>query len=91
MPDIPNLKLYYIMYLLNTAISYFYTYKRTLIIANQNHISTAYNQIFTIIRNVAQIVLLCDTRDSCICCADSLHHFENIAQYQEKRMPCSLI
>ena len=64
MPDIPNLKLYYIMYLLNTAISYFYTYKRTLIIANQkSYISTAYNQIFTIIRNVAQIVLLWMTRD----------------------------
>lgn len=64
MPDIPNLKLFYVIYLLNTAVSYFYAYKRTLISANQKaYIATAYNQIFTIIRNVAQIMLLWTTRN----------------------------
>ena len=62
-PDVPNLKIYFLLYVINTAISYFYTYKRTLIIAYQKaYISTAYNHIFTIIRNIAQIILMVYTK-----------------------------
>jgi O-antigen/teichoic acid export membrane protein len=62
-PDVPNLNIYFLLYVINSAISYFYTYKRILVIAYQKaYISTAYNHIFTIIRNVAQIILIIITK-----------------------------
>ena len=43
MPDINNINLIYILFVINTAVSYFFSYKRNLIIADQNRfIATIY-------------------------------------------------
>lgn len=56
---IPNLKLLYILYLLNTVASYFLVYKRSLIEANQKqYICTVYQKAFAIIQNFVQIIVL---------------------------------
>jgi O-antigen/teichoic acid export membrane protein len=58
-PDVSLLKIYFLLYVINTVISYFYTYKRSLIIANQKgYISTIYNDIFFVLRNISQIIVL---------------------------------
>lgn len=57
--NIPNLKLLYILYLINTVISYLLVYKRSLIEANQKqYICTIYQKIFSIIQNFVQIIIL---------------------------------
>lgn len=59
LPDIYNLKIIYILFVINTGISYFYSYKRNLIIADQNrYIATIYRYLFYFILNVVQIVWL---------------------------------
>ena len=61
-PDIPHLRLYFFLFLLNSTVSYLYAYKRSLIIAHQKeYIATAYYQFFYVLRQVAQIVLLLTT------------------------------
>lgn len=56
---IPNLKLLYILYLLNTVVSYFLIYKKSLIEANQKqYICTVYQKTFSIIQNIVQIFVL---------------------------------
>lgn len=58
-PNIPNLSLLYILYLLDTAGSYLLTYKRTLIEAHQkSYICTIYTQIFGIAQYVFKIIFL---------------------------------
>lgn len=57
--SIPNIRLYFIVYLLSTVVSYFFTYNRSLIIADQNSYIDAINRlIFSIIRYVGQIAFL---------------------------------
>ena len=59
LPDIDNLKIIYILFVINTGISYFYSYKRNLIIADQNrYIATIYRYLFYFILNVVQIIWL---------------------------------
>lgn len=59
MPDIENIKIIYIMFVFNSSISYFFSYKRSLIIADQKrYIATLYRYGFYFILNVLQIVLL---------------------------------
>lgn len=41
MPDLPMIRVYYLLYLINSAISYFLVYKKTLIICNQEEYITA--------------------------------------------------
>ena len=54
-----NLTLIYILFLLNTSISYFFSYKKTLIIADQKvYIENFYNRLFQIIQVIAQSILL---------------------------------
>lgn len=61
-PDIPHLRLYFLLFLLDSSVSYLYAYKRTLIIAHQKeYITTAYYQLFYVLRQVAQIALLLTT------------------------------
>nr|WP_296194648.1 oligosaccharide flippase family protein [uncultured Anaerobutyricum sp.] len=61
---IPNLRLLYILYLLNTVFSYFLIYKRSLIEANQKqYICTIYQKFFSIVQNIVQIVVLFATRN----------------------------
>lgn len=56
---IGNLYIYFILILMTTAISYFFSYKRTLIIADQKaYIVETYKYIIFVIYNIIQIVLL---------------------------------
>ena len=58
-PNIENLDLIYMLFVLNTAFSYFVAYKRLLIISDQNrYIATAYRYGFYIAMNVMQIIEL---------------------------------
>ncbi len=64
MPNISNIYYIYILFVLNTSISYFYTYKRSLLEADQKrYISTIYVQIFNIILNISQIIVLLITHN----------------------------
>lgn len=63
-PDIPNLELYYILFLLNTVITYFYAYRRSIIIADQkNYIVSYYHNLYIVILNIVQISLLITTKN----------------------------
>lgn len=56
---IRNLYLYYLLFLANTVISYFFTYKRTLLNADQkNYLNTINQLIFKLIQVVGQIIIL---------------------------------
>ncbi len=58
-PDIPQLTLIYWLFIANTVISYFFSYKRALIICDEKrYIATAYHYIFYILVNLAQIICL---------------------------------
>lgn len=62
-PDISNLKLIYILYVLNNAISYFYVYKQSILIANQENYVIFQIEIFkAIFMNLIQIFLLVSTK-----------------------------
>lgn len=64
LPNIQNINLIYILFVVNTAISYFYSYKRNLIIADQNrYIATIYRYMCYILLNIAQIIYLVITKD----------------------------
>lgn len=57
--DMPPLWVVYVLYLFNSASSYFFNYKRTLVVASQNGYIDSINQlVFTILRNLLQIVIL---------------------------------
>ena len=63
-PDIPNIDTIYILFVANAAISYFYTYKRSLIIADQKrYITTVYRYGFYFILNIVQIIFLIITKN----------------------------
>jgi O-antigen/teichoic acid export membrane protein len=54
-----NITLYYFIFIINTTISYFFIYKRTLIIAHQKkYIEVVYHYIVFISMSVVQIVFL---------------------------------
>lgn len=58
-PQVSHLILIYLLYLANSALSYFLIYKRTLIDAHQLiYIGTLYQTIFLIIQDIAQIAIL---------------------------------
>lgn len=61
---IPNIKLIFFLFVINSAISYLYSYKRALIISDQyRYIATIYRYIFFCSMNVLQIVVLIVTRN----------------------------
>lgn len=64
-PNIPEkLWFIYLLFLVNTAFSYFFTYKKSIISAHQKeYIINRYKLIFYLIKNVLQIVLLLLTRN----------------------------
>ncbi len=64
-PNIPdNLVVIYLLYLVNTVLSYLLVWKRTFMTANQErYIGTVVEQIFTIIQVVVQIVVLYTTHN----------------------------
>lgn len=58
-----NIILLYLLFLLNSVISYFFVYKKSLIIACQkNYIVDIYQQIFYAFQVVAQILFLAITK-----------------------------
>ena len=59
MPDIPYIELIYILFVVNTAVSYFFSYKRNLIIADQKrYIATFYRYLAHVIFTAIEIVYL---------------------------------
>lgn len=63
-PDIDNIELIYILFVINTAFSYFYSYKRTLIIADQNrYIATIYRYTCYVMMNILQIIVILITKN----------------------------
>lgn len=59
-PDIPeNISVLYILFLTNTVVSYFFTYKKNIIIADQkNHVVIGIAQIVALVKTIAQIAFL---------------------------------
>ena len=63
-PDIPHLDLIYLLYVINSASSYFFTYKRSLIISDQRKYVESFVYYGRIaVMNIAQIVILLTTRN----------------------------
>lgn len=64
-PDVKeNLYVIYILFLLNTSVSYFFTYKRSLLIAHQKEYLNSKNVIlFAIIKDVVLIIVLIFSRN----------------------------
>ncbi len=64
MPQIEGISLIYVLFVINTGVSYFFSYKRNLIIADQNrYIATIYRYGFYFLLNVFQIIYLIIARD----------------------------
>ena len=64
MPDIQNIELIYFLFVLNSSISYFYVYKKSLIEADQKrYISTLYHSIFSILLTFMQTIVLIITHN----------------------------
>jgi O-antigen/teichoic acid export membrane protein len=58
-PEMPYIEVIYLMFVLNSSITYFFSYKRSLIIADQKrYIATLYRYVFYFILNVLQIIAL---------------------------------
>lgn len=63
-PDIPHFTLIYALFLANTVVSYFFTYKRSLLSADQKEYLNSVNRtIFSIIQSVGQFLVLLLTRN----------------------------
>ena len=59
MPDIPYIQIIFLLYVLDTGISYFYTYKRSLIICNQEEYLSSVTQLAkNVLTKVLQILVL---------------------------------
>lgn len=59
MPDIPHLRFIYILYLVNSVISYFYSYKCSVLDANQKqYIGNIFRYKYIIICDIIQMVFL---------------------------------
>lgn len=58
-PDVDNLTLIYLMFLVNSVFSYFYAYKRSILSADQKqYVISQYRYIFIVIKSVFQISIL---------------------------------
>lgn len=54
-----NIILIYIMFLLNSVLSYFFAYKKSILTADQKeYISSQYRYVFTLMKSIAQVVTL---------------------------------
>lgn len=57
--SLSNVTLYYVLYLSNSVVSYFFTYKRSILIADQKEYISSTNQIiYTIIQVILQSIVL---------------------------------
>lgn len=58
-PNIDNITFIYLLFLLDSVLSYYFAYKRSIIIADQkNYLSTINQQIFNIIKFLGQVTVL---------------------------------
>ncbi|MGL4875396.1 MAG: lipopolysaccharide biosynthesis protein [Clostridium sp.] len=58
------IRIIFILFLINTVITYFYSYKRTLLIADQKaYVDTLYKYSFFIVLNIIQIIILVLTKN----------------------------
>ncbi|ONI42061.1 hypothetical protein AN396_00380 [Candidatus Epulonipiscium fishelsonii] len=63
-PNIPHLKIIYLLFLLQTVSSYFFAYRKSLISADQKtYIMTIYYRIMDIFLRIAQVIMLILTRN----------------------------
>ncbi len=63
-PDIPHLNVIYLLFVANTVVSYFYSYKRSLIVCDQKkYIETSIHYGAYFILNVVQIIFLALTKN----------------------------
>lgn len=63
-PKNENMYIIFMLFVFNTSVSYFFSYKRNLIIADQNrYIATIYRYSFYFVLNVVQIIMLFFTRN----------------------------
>lgn len=63
-PDLPHLTLIYWLYLFNTSGSYFFSYKKSILVAEQNDSAASATQIITsVIQCIGQVVLLVTIKD----------------------------
>lgn len=63
-PNVGNLKLIYILFLINTVFSYVYIYKRSIIEANQKtYICLAYQKGLSVVQNISQMIFLVVTHN----------------------------
>ncbi len=61
---IDNLKLYYILFLLNSVVSYFFVYRTSIVIADQKDYKLKiYQMIFSVIQVIGQIIILLTTKN----------------------------
>lgn len=59
MPDMPLIHVYFILYVVNTGISYFFAYKKSLIICYQEeYVATIVSMVTSILNRVIQILVL---------------------------------
>lgn len=57
--DIPNLSVYFLMFILQSASSYFFSYKQSLLVASQKeYICSLVRQAFNLLMNILQIAIL---------------------------------
>lgn len=62
--SIANLKIYYLLYVINTGMSYFFAYKRSLVICDQKqYLVTIVETVGKIFLNFGQIIILWKTRN----------------------------
>ena len=63
-PDIPHFTLIYHLFLFNSVVSYFFTYKRSLLSADQKeYLNTINRTLFSIIQCAGQFIILFFTRN----------------------------
>lgn len=61
---IDNLKLYYVLFLLNSVVSYFFVYRTSIVIADQKDYKLKiYQMIFSVIQVTGQIIILLTTKN----------------------------
>lgn len=64
LPDIPELSVIYVLYLLNTTTSYFFSYKKSILMAFQvHHIVSKVTMITVLSQNVLQMAVLLLTKN----------------------------
>ena len=63
-PDIPHIYVIYLLYVVNSGLSYFFTYKRSLVIADQKEYISHYVRLFfTVLKAVGQGLILLVWKD----------------------------